>query len=120
MVVVGRQVVRRLAQGAQQLRPCHMRDQAAADALRDLVLQREHLFAATIVVFGPQLVAGACINEMGRDSQALWVGADAAFEQVAHPEFAPDGLGIDLVGLVCKRGMACDHRQVGHRRKQSD
>ena len=48
----------------------HVRDQAADDALRYLVLQCEHILARSIVVFCPQLVSGGSVDQVRGDSMA--------------------------------------------------
>ena len=90
VVVVGLQVLGRLARD----RLLFLRRQGDAqrlrDAARDLVLDGEHVLELAVVALGPRRVAGAGLDELRRDPEAVAGAADAPLEHVRRVELLAD------------------------------
>src|SRR5215472_19311277 len=56
----------------------------------DLVLKRKDVGQLAIVTVGPEVLAADGIDQLGGNPYAVAALADAPFQDVAHPEFAPD------------------------------
>ena len=54
---------------------------------------------------------GGSIDQLGADADLAARSSDAAFEHVAHAQFAPDLLDVDRFALVGKTGIAGDHEE---------
>ena len=63
------------------------------------------------------MVAGRRVDELGVDAQAASAALDAAFENIANVELAPDLLGVDGLALVGEGSVARDDESIGDARK---
>ena len=86
--------------------------QRADDLLYHLVLRREDVREIAIEPLGPEMPAGAGIDELRRDAHALAGLADAALEHKAHAQVAPDLLHFDRPALVGEGRVAGDYEQA--------
>ena len=89
MVISGKRVGR-LGECPFQFGPGDASNQGSDDFLRHFVLDREDARKLAIVVFGPQLRGGFRIDKLGGDPDALGIPPNTAYQQIAHPELAPD------------------------------
>ena len=60
------------------------------------------------LTIGPDVVAGSCINQLGRDAQPVVLATDASFQHVANAELLPHLPHIDGLALVGERRVAGD------------
>src|SRR5215471_4671208 len=95
--VLARAVLRTNAFGLQQLRL-----NRGHDLPGDLVLQRKNVDQVAIVAFGPEMLTGFGVDQLGSDAHAAAALADAPFQHVAHPEFSPDLTYVRSLALVDK------------------
>jgi hypothetical protein len=84
----------------------------------DLVLQFENVVKGTIETVGPDMRASCRVDQLPGDAHAVAGFAQAAFEHVAHAQFAPDLAQIRRFALVGKARIPGDDRiaaQIGER-----
>src|SRR5215471_7503898 len=89
-------------------------------SLRDIVLHREDVGEIAVIAFSPDVLAGLRLDELPSDTDAIACFTQAAFEDVAHPELAPDLLHVDRTALVGEAGVSRDDKQRGIARERSD
>src|SRR6516164_4096170 len=70
---------------------------------REAVLQIENVFNGAVESIGPEMRRGGRINKLGSDANPIIGSTDAAFEHVAHAQFATDLLHINGLALVRER-----------------
>ena len=70
--------------------------------LGDAILEIENVFEIAVELVGPQMRAGFGLDELGRDTQARFRFAHAAFQEVAHAQLAADLLEC-LRTCLCRR-----------------
>src|SRR6516165_8479470 len=71
----------------------------ARDAGRHLVLKLEDVVDGAVEAVGPDVRAGAGVDELARDPHPVAGLAHAAFEHVAHPQFSRHLPHIDCSAL---------------------
>jgi len=64
------------------------------------VLQGEDFLEGPVEVIGPQVVAGFALEELASDTHPVSRPPYAAFQHVAHAEFAPHLLEVDGFALL--------------------
>ena len=74
----------------------------------DLVLKVEHVVESAVEPVGPDMRAGLGLDQLGGDAQPVPALADAAFQHIAHAEFAPDLPDVDRLALVDEARIARD------------
>ena len=74
----------------------------------------------TIVSLGPDVIPGLRVDELRRDPDAAAAAAHAAFDHVAHAEFARHLLDVHGAAFVSEAGIARDHEQRAAARKLRD
>ncbi len=116
----GVEVARRLAHRPLPLGIRNDRSNRDRHRFGDLVLQREDVGEIAVVPVGPDVVASLGFDQLGGDANAIGGPSHAAFEHVAHAEFAPDLLQIDCAALVGEGGVARDDEQRGVARQSGD
>src|SRR5215472_4092055 len=89
-------------------------------SLRDIVLHREDVGEIAVIAFSPDVLPGLRLDELPSDTDAIACLTQAAFEDVAHPELAPDLLHVDRTALVGEAGVSRDDKQRGIARERSD
>ena len=67
-----------------------MRHQDRNDRPGNLVLNNEDILQLAVVTLSPTVSAGNGIDELSADADAITSATNAAFEDVAHAEFAAD------------------------------
>ena len=82
----------------------------------DLVLDREDGVKLAVVALGPAMGPGDRIYELGADPDMIAGPANAALQDVAHPEFVPNLPHVDGLALVLEARVASDHQQLGEPR----
>src|SRR6266403_2643021 len=105
-------MVRRRLLHARTLGSVELRLDRDDDARRDLVLEREEVGQRPLVALDPDFASGAGIGEVHPDADTLAGPLDAAFEDVAHAEFAADLLHVDRSALVCEGRIAGDDEEA--------
>ena len=55
------------------------------------------------------MIAGFGVDELDIDAHAIAAALEAAFEDIANVQLAPDCLHVERFGLVCERRIAGDH-----------
>ena len=81
----------------------------ADDVAGDLVLDLEDVFQVPVVALGPDMTAGAGIDELGGDPDALPGAAHGALDDVVGAEFRRQLADVGRAALVGKGGVARDH-----------
>ena len=82
------------------------------DVLGNFVLNGEEILEIAVVAFGPDMVAGRGLDELGGDPDALAGLAHAAFDDIAHPQFPPNFGDVHRLPLEHERGVARDNEQA--------
>src|SRR5262245_8266492 len=68
----------------------HLADQCPGDSLRNLVLNGEKVFDVPVIPFGPNMIAGRCLNELCGDPDAPARFAHTSFDDIAYSELPSD------------------------------
>src|SRR5207244_4052874 len=119
-VVIGDETLGPLSGRALHLGREDRRLYGADHALRDAVLQVEHLGKRAVIALRPDVSACGGVDELARDAYLVAGAPDAALEGVADPELAADLLDVDGPVLVDEAGIARDHEQPAHARQRGD
>src|SRR4029077_5769494 len=90
------------ALGAPRLRDGEFVPEPVGDARDDLVLHVEETGDQIIEALSPEMRARLGLNQLDVDAHTISRSLDAAFEHIAHVEFAPDLLEINRLALVCE------------------
>src|ERR1700730_8723606 len=98
--IIGVETVRPLAIHAFDFGETQARLDRTDDGQRDLVLKGEDIVRLSVVTLGPYMRSGCGINELPGYADAISRLAHAAFEHIAHAEFAADLLHVDGFALV--------------------
>ena len=69
---------------------------------------REDVCKITVVVVGPDVLAGLGLNQLRGHAGAIAGSAHAAFEHIPYARLAADLLHIDDAAFVGEAGIACD------------
>jgi len=109
--IVSGQIAGRLPGHATDLACLQRRLDDSGNVGRDLILKLEHVFERTVEPVGPQMRAGLRLDQLRRDAHPVARFAHAAFEHVAHSQFARHLLHIDRLALVRKTRIAGDHEE---------
>ena len=120
-VVVGLQVFRPLQSCPLDFDRPDLRMEGAGDALDNLVLHREQVGHVAVVVFGPELAAGTCIDQLHRQAQPLTGPTHAALDDIADSQFATELLRPDRFAFEGEAGTTIhdnDRRDAAQRRRQ--
>ena len=96
------------------------RRERADHAFGDAILQLEHILQRAVEFVRPEMGARRGIDQLAGDADAVAGLAHAAFEHVAHAQFARDLLDIDRLALVDEARIARDHEQFLEARQRSD
>src|SRR5258708_20287623 len=105
-------MVRRRLLHARTLGGVELRLDRDDDARRDLVLEREEVGERPLVALDPDFASGAGIGEVHPDADTLAGPLDAAFEDVAHAEFAADLLHVDRSALLSEGRIPAHHQEA--------
>ena len=89
-VFIGGKAVGGLGEDAFLLEPGELHGGRADDASGDIVLHGEDVFELGVVGFGPDMAPGRGLGQFGVDANAVARAADAAVEEIARIEQAPD------------------------------
>ena len=76
--------------------------QLGDDLLGHHVLQGENVLERPVEPIGPQVVAGFTVDELARDTHPVGRLPYAAFQHIAHAEFAADLPDVERLALVGK------------------
>lgn len=87
---------------------------------REAVLQIENVFNGVVESIGPEMRRGGRINKLGSDANPIIGSTDAAFEHVAHAQFATDLLHINRTAFVSEARIASDYEQLPKARQGRD
>jgi hypothetical protein len=66
---------------------------------------------------GPEMITRFGVDELDVDAHAVSAALDAALEDTADVQLAPDRLCLERLALVCERRMAGDHDRASNARK---
>ena len=102
----------RLAAFAGMLCRQEFRPDAADDACGDFVLNGEDVAEVAVVPLGPEMGFGGRIDELRGHPDVVAGLADTPLENIADPEFAPDGAHIHGLSLVGEHRVAGDHEEA--------
>ena len=81
------------------------------------VLRLQHIGAGRVELFGPHVRAAAGVDELGVDPHLIAARLNRAFENIPHPQFLADRLGVDGLALEGHGRVARDHEGVAHARE---
>src|SRR6202035_783041 len=90
------------------------------DLLCEFVLHGKDIRKIAIKALGPDVRAARGIDELTSNAHSVARLADAAFQHVAHAEFAADLLHVDWLAFVGKARIAGDNMQFRQLRKVGD
>ena len=103
--------------GAPRLGDDELRVKGVGEAGDDLVLHVEQVGDRLVEPLRPEMIAALGVDELDVHPDAVGRALDAAFEHVAHVEFAPDLFEIDGLALVAESGVSPDHPHPAHLRE---
>src|SRR5262245_65609471 len=83
----------------------------ASEAAGDLVLYGKDVGQIAVVAIRPQMMPGRRLDQLRGDADAIAGPPHAAFDHVAHAEFATHSGHIHTRTLVSKRGATRDHKK---------
>ncbi len=83
----------------------------------DFVLHVEEIGERLVEPLGPEMTAGLGVDELHVDAHAVSAALNAALEDIADVQLAPDLLQIDGLALVSEGGVAPDHERAANARK---
>src|SRR5207249_9948199 len=118
-MIVSVQAGRGLAASALGSARLHAAHQGSDDRVHDLVLHREEICQRTIEALAPDMIAGLGIDELRGDPDAFPHPADAALDEEANAQLAPeplhgDGLALEPEGRAAgSDGLRPPSRQLG-------
>ena len=98
--IVGAQAVRTLASGPLDLAQPKVRLDDSDDRLGDPILQFEYVVERAVEPVGPEMSPCVGLDQLRGDAQSVGRLAHAAFQHIAHSEFAPDLPDVDRSALV--------------------
>src|SRR5262249_48575204 len=101
--VVCVEAFRGLALGSLYFRLLQLGRNRAYHSGREAVLQIDKVFNGAVESIGPEMCSGGRINKLRSDANPIIGSTDAAFEHVAHAQFATVLLYIDRAALVRER-----------------
>ena len=106
--VVGLEVAGPLARapGAAPFGGVEFSGERGDDLARDLVLNGEDVLERAVVAFGPQVMPGRRLDELSGNAYLVSRLANAALEDVAHPQFAAHVLHPHRFSLVGEHRVA--------------
>ena len=96
----GIEAFRRLTLCADAFSGVELRLNGSHNLFSDCVLYREDVAELLVVPFGPNVVAGHGIKELGGYTRAGTDFAHAAFKDIAHPKLARHPFDVDLLTPV--------------------
>jgi hypothetical protein len=73
---------------------------SSRNAACHLILQFKNILERPFVAAAPQLNSGGCINELGRDANAVSELAHRAVYNISHTKLAADLVHVHLPALV--------------------
>ena len=118
--IVSGQIAGRLPGHATDLACLQRRLDDSGNVGRDLILKLEHVFERTVEPVGPQMRAGLRLDQLRRDAHPVARFAHAAFEHVAHSQFAGDLPHVDGSAFVGGARVAGDNEQPADARERGD
>jgi len=99
IAVPGVQILRRFALRALTLDRTEFRLDSRCDGAGDLVLHREDVREVPVVAFGPDLISGRAIDQLGRDACAIACPAEAALRRRSSPPIPAPRVSRRLIAL---------------------
>jgi hypothetical protein len=85
-----------------------------------LFLKVEDIFEGAVEAVGPQMRGISRIDQLGADAHATAGLAHRAFQNITHPQFAPDLFHIDGLALVGEARIASDDEEPADARQRRD
>jgi hypothetical protein len=110
-MIIGVKIFSWLAPGSLYLRLLQFRSHHSDDPCGHLICQIENVFGISVEMICPQIGTCRGVNQLTRNAEAVSGLANAALEKIAHPQFTPDLLYVQSAALICKAGIASDHKQ---------
>ena len=107
----GAEATRRFAHRAVQFGVSNRRRDSNCHRLRDLVLYRKDAGEIAVIALRQDMLAALGLDHLCADANPVAGFAQAAFEHIAHTEFAPDLFHVDGPAFVGEAGVAGDHEQ---------
>src|SRR5689334_10420070 len=90
------------------------------NASRYAVLQFKDIEKLSIELVGPNVRAGLALDELPSDSHPASRLANAAFEDVPHPQLAPHLLHVHGTAFINERGVPGDDEEPFYPRERRD
>src|SRR5436190_1460800 len=81
------------------------------DRAGHFVLNCEHILQLAVVTFSPTMRSCRRINQLSSDPHTVTGAPDAALQDVAHAQLAPDLSYVRGLPFVLKAGVASDNEQ---------
>ena len=83
----------------------------------DFVLHVEEIGERLVEPVGPEMTASFGVDELHVDAHAVSAALNAAFEDIADVQLAPDRLHVERLAFVGKRRIAGDHDGASYPRE---
>ena len=83
--------------------------QRACQARDDFVLHVEEIGERLVEPLGPEMIARFGVDELDIDAHAVSAALNAALEDIADVQLAPDRLHVERLAFVGERRIAGDH-----------
>ena len=97
--IVSVEIFGRFRRRVRSLDLCRFGSNDADDAVGDPVLQFENVLERAVIFFSPEMRAGFRLEKLRGDTQAAPRLSHAAFQHIAHAEFASDPPHVDGLPL---------------------
>ena len=91
--------------------------QRARQARDDFVLHVKEIGQGLIEPLGPEMIARLGVDELHVDAHAVSAALNAAFEDIADVQLAPDRLHVERLAFVCEGRIAGDHERAPYPRE---
>ena len=91
--------------------------QRARQARDDFVLHVEEIGERLVEPLGPEMIAGFGVDELDVDAHAVSAALNAALEDIADVQLAPDLSSHRRLALVGERRIAADHEGASYARE---
>jgi hypothetical protein len=118
--IIGVEIVRPTIGQSADLGGLQRRLDDTSDADRHLVLKLQDILHIAVEAVGPEMRPVRSVDQLRGDAHATACLAHAAFEHIAHAEFAPNLLHIDGAAFVGEARVAGDDEEPSYSGERSD
>ncbi len=119
-VIVGRQIVGRLARGAAPAEILEIPNQRRDYGNAHFGLDGENVYQSAIIAISPNTDIAVGLDQLGVNPQSIARSTHAASQHILRIQFAPHLNGCRCLSVIRKRGIMCDDDQRTEPRQLGD